>query len=728
LFRFSAAASCLLFFTASFLLFGLRDWLIWGGRLLSPAAVPRVPSLLLHNQLQGWCHAGTLPATTRWNAASLKAAAVWEWLPALFFMAGLTAWALGLRRWALGTGPGGPSPCAQRPAPKAQRLPVWVSLWLLLVANLISWLAFRHVPHVQDSIAQLFQARIFAGGRLWVPVPPQVGFVGMEFLVEDHGRWYCQYPPGHAALLALGVLLRAPWLVNPLLGALSAFAVYGAARAAYGTRLARMSVGLFGLSPFVWFMSGEYMNHASTMLLGALALWAAAVGGRQKAEGSRQKAVSSRGTACLPTAYCLLPTAYCLLPALSGALVGLAATVRPLTAAAFVPPLALYWLALPGSRRSRIRRLVLFGLACGLATVPMLLFNRLTTGSPFRFGYEVRWGASGIGFGHSQWGPPHTPARGLAQTWSNFDALNKYLLAWPFPCLLPLLGLVPIWYRRRRFDLLLLGWSLSLLVIHFFYFYQDLCFGPRFLYCATPALVILLARGISGVGEGLRGAWGMSRGAAARTAWRLALFTTGAGLLLNLPGLCWWYSTSFWGVDPRFVRRLEEELPEPAIVFVTDANRAREVRLREAGVSMRVAHSATTWLDEAWIDRAYLKTLARFGDDRAGAAAHLEKTLRDAAVCDDPQPRRKRVPWLDYRGPIGSYAQAFVGIGPDLERQRIIYALDLGAENRAFIAAHPGRTPWKFTWDPAEGSFHLVRLNDWVATGNGTLPPGRVGP
>jgi hypothetical protein len=344
-----------------------------------------------------------------------------------------------------------------------------------------------------------------------------------------------------------------------------------------------------------------------------------------------------------------------------------------------------------------------------LPLLPLIWFNAATTGHPLRFGYEARWGVSGFGFGSSQWGPPHTPLRGLDQSWRNLDALNTYLLEWPFPCLLPLLGLRWLGRRLRRFDLLLGGWALSLLAVHVFYFYQDLCFGPRFLYEATPAVVILLARGLQGLGAAVAPYWRTTRGAASSRVWRLALFCSAAGLAVNLPVLWKWYSNGFWGVDAGVVPRALATVRGPAVVFVADANRARELRLRHLGVSPRVAHSAVVWLDEQWIDRRYQAALAAHPD--AGAAARaLERELAAAAITARPTPRRRRPPWLDYRGRTTSFTQAFLGNTPDPARQRVIFAVDLGPRNREFLAAYPGRAAWRYAWDPHARAFRLLPL------------------
>jgi len=46
----------------------------------------------------------------------------------------------------------------------------------------------------------------------------------------NNGRWYSMYPPGWPLLLALGVLVQAPWLINPILGGLTILLLFSWAR------------------------------------------------------------------------------------------------------------------------------------------------------------------------------------------------------------------------------------------------------------------------------------------------------------------------------------------------------------------------------------------------------------------------------------------------------------------------------------------------------------------
>ncbi len=337
-----------------------------------------------------------------------------------------------------------------------------------IVANLISVFSFGHMPRVPDSIAQFFQARIFATGRLFLDSPRFPDFFDL-FHIINHGQWYSQYPFLHSLLLAPGVLIGMPWIINPLLGALTVPAIYLLGREVYDERTGRLAGVLACFTPFIFNMSAEFMNHSSALLFTTLSLLFYF---RVLRQGRWRQAL------------------------FAGAFLGLVVNVRPYTAFGVALPFAAYGLyrAVKNPKRLVPR----FGLmALGLAAVSSLTFayNWLTNGDPLLFGYVVKWGAGhGIGFGKSGWGMIHTPFRGLVNTGNRLTLVNKFLYEWPIPSLVPILLLFGAGTKDKRDWLLLLGF-VSLTAVHFFYWYHDASFGSRFLYESAACLVILTVLG-----------------------------------------------------------------------------------------------------------------------------------------------------------------------------------------------------------------------------------------
>lgn len=652
---------------AATVLLTVRTWIALDHRL--PWGALGDPLVLRTNKLSGWLTAGTVLG--RWSWGTVAANALWELLPAAFFAVGLSLW--------LCHAP----PRRSRLLPL--RRPAVPCLLLFAVASLISRFCFDAIPHVQDTIAQQLQAQIFASGRWYAPSPPDADRLANEFVIQDQGRWYAQYPPMQPALLALGILAGMPWVVNPLLSAVSGFFLYRAARRAYGHFTGAAALFLFCLSPLVWFMSGEWMNHGAMLFFVAAALWT------------------------LAPAYTRRPKPLSLGRVLVGGLcLGLAVSSRPLCGVAVALPMIVGALAAASSKPSRlISRALGLGGGLLLGAAPLLAFNAATTGSPLRSGYEARWESSGWGFGSSQWGPPHTLEAGLRHTLTNWDAMGKYLFEWPLPGLFLLLGVLAL-RRKTRMDAVLAGILASVTLAYLPYFYQDLCLGPRFLYVALPAFVILSVRGLQGFASLLSARRGLSLRSGLSLMARMVIVCAAAGLALNLPLLFRWYGSSFWGTNRLLTDAVRRQNVHQAVVFIQDYNHARRVRLTRLGVSWSTAHAAVTDLDERWIDRL-IDTARELPAEQQGHS--VERQLA-AAINDPARPhRRKNLWWIDYQGPSSNVSLGFHANTPYPERQDVLYAVAMSPEeNDALLRSYPNRTAWLYNYNQTTGDFTLRPL------------------
>jgi len=371
-----------------------------------------------------------------------------------------------------------------------------------VMAVVLSWVLFRHNPHLVDTIAQLFQANIFAGGSLAAPAPSEMEFFAASHIVEHEGSWFSQYPPGHSALLMVGALVGAPWVINPLFAAGTLLLAYGVARRLLGEAEAGISIVLFLVSPFVLFMSASYMNHVTTGFFLALALYAAlrAIDGR-------------RGR-------------FTMWSVVVGLALAAAATIRPLESAAWAMVLGLWvvW-------RSGWKPAFLAAAACVVGLAPLLAYNALTSGHPLRFGYTLLWGPGhGLGFHMDPWGEPFTPVISFANTALDFQRLNVFMFEWPFPALVFIL--VALWIGRvdgrvRNKVFLLAGLLLAAPMAYFFYWHRDNYLGPRFLYASVLPAILLTVVGIVALDRKL-GRW--------RTSFRLVLLAgVFYGLAVRLP-------------------------------------------------------------------------------------------------------------------------------------------------------------------------------------------------
>jgi hypothetical protein len=466
---------------------------------------------------------------------------------------------------------------------------------VLLAACLLSEALFARLPHHVDSIAQLFQARILTRFHLTAPAPVSYEFFAFTNSVLHEGRWFSQYPPGHPGLLAVGMLLHAQWLVNPLFSAGTVILLYGAARRLLGEGSARLAAVLYAISPFVLFMSASHMNHVTAAFFLALALYAntRATGGERELRW----------------------------PLVLGVALAIAGTIRPLDALAWAAVLGSWLLIERGWRVALIA-----GAVCVAGLLPLFAYNGLTTGNPLRFGYTLLWGSGhGLGFHIDPWGEPFTLLRSLAETASDFQLFNAALFGWPVPSfVLLILALVAAGTdpRLRKACAPLIALLLVVPLGYFFYWHRDQFLGPRFLYASIVPAVMLSAAGIAAVDRRL-GHW--------REAFRMALL---ASLFIGLGVKFPVTAGTLAGLNPEFKFRPEEQARQAglsdAVIFVKVGWGTRLVaRMWGWGISAPEAEQTYRTVDGCRLQIALdeADSLALAGADSARVRQELEQRL-----------------------------------------------------------------------------------------------------
>lgn len=323
-------------------------------------------------------------------------------------------------------------------------------------------------PLLIDEIIQVWQGRLLASGRLSVPVPEFPEFSTAMHLVDHEGRRFGQFPMGGPAMLALGTLAGAEWLVGPVFAAASVVLVWGILRrVAESDGVALGGTLLFMAAPFTVFLAGSHMNHVTTLtwlLVAMLALVRTTQGG-----GVTAGFVTGLGF-------------------------GMAATIRPVDALAFALPGGL-WLLHRAWTTRRVGPLLASGLGVALPVALLLAANAATTGHPLRFAYTVLWGdAHDLGFHATPWGELHSPRAGLELVSLYFLRLQQYFLEAPFPALVPAAIALAVGPRLRGFDRYLLVSGGLLVGLYFAYWHDGFFLGPRFMYPLLPLLALWTAR------------------------------------------------------------------------------------------------------------------------------------------------------------------------------------------------------------------------------------------
>lgn len=179
---------------------------------------------------------------------------------------------------------------------------------------------------------------------------------------------------------------------------------------------------------------------------------------------------------------------------MTGASLGLMAMLRPYDAVLVAIPIGVFQLVMLKRDRSLLRPIAIqVAVALAFASI-QLLVNARTTGSPFLFAYDALNGAAHRpGFHTDPLGFPFTPAKGLDLVIRYLSRLNTGLFESVVPATLFIAG--AMWLARpTKWDWLLTGLMFSVLVGYGSYWVDGTFLGPRFLYTALPAFVILSAR------------------------------------------------------------------------------------------------------------------------------------------------------------------------------------------------------------------------------------------
>jgi hypothetical protein len=239
----------------------------------------------------------------------------------------------------------------------------------------LSGLYFHFSYFEPDTASYLFQARLFAEGRLAAEAPPAYGFSPSPHINILYGKWYSKYPFGNALMLMFGVFVGAPWLIPALASGGSLLVLYYLARDVFGERVALIAVVAGLISPATLGMGSTWFSEPVSRFFLALYLF-----GLLRALEGRH------------IGYALL----------SGFALGYAFNTRPMPTVAFGVGgalLALYSLVRGMGRRRWTRAMGAFLLPFSAMMGLAIAWNAYFTGNPFRFTHNAAQRHDILGFG-----------------------------------------------------------------------------------------------------------------------------------------------------------------------------------------------------------------------------------------------------------------------------------------------------------------------------------------
>jgi hypothetical protein len=370
--------------------------------------------------------------------------------------------------------------CSDRPSPFDRILeavkeddrvvPVIAATVAIAGAAFVSYALIDKVAIIDDERAYLFEANLFLHGRVADPGLP-AAFRNQMFIT--HPIVAAKYAPGNSALLALGLLVHQPWIVDPLLAGVTAIATYAFVKTAFGRKQAMLAAALVAVSPFVWCTDGTVMAFGGAAACVALLLFAIA-----KASDGSALAAAGAGAA-------------------AGALV----TIRYFEGAILVAAVGVWlvysWLSKSPSRWP-FRSALIFAATLAVGGVLALAYNHALTGSIWTTGYALEPNPVRLGFVRSFIGSyRHTFSRGLANDLTLLMRLDSWLIG--LPGALVLIG-VGLFRKGNTFDTLLkiaFGLFMAAYVVVPGPGTWDV--GPTYMFVMVPVLVALAVRGAQAI-------------------------------------------------------------------------------------------------------------------------------------------------------------------------------------------------------------------------------------
>lgn len=425
------------------------------------------------------------------------------------------------------------------------------TLWFLGILSLAllaftAWMAIVPLEGTAkggDEAAHLFQARIFAQGRLSAPAPPvpqPERFFPSRHLIIHNGKWFCQYTPTHSVFMAPFVRLNASYLLGPVQGVLSLLGIFLLIRFWTDERKARLASVLLLLSPFFLFMTSTHMAHNSNLMLVTWSLYLLSRFWRDDRY---------------------------ILGVASGFLLGLAATTKPY-------PIVIWGLfltaVLAGSGRRGFKALSAMALGCLPPLAGFLATNLHYTGDPLKTPYQISRAGRLLGFGPDKaWYPvygdfDHTLWRALKNGVRQVASGATTLFGWPLLSLVPLAASLPLLRRNRRLLYLFLplpGMFLLLLP----HAWPAVIYGPRHYTTFLPVVLLLSVLGLGNLRRAAQRRWG-SRGSGFMLLTVAGLFAI--TILLYIPEEITRKSGPWLAIDGIPLRLAQREAEPPAVIFM----------------------------------------------------------------------------------------------------------------------------------------------------------------
>ncbi len=298
----------------------------------------------------------------------------------------------------------------KHPASRPQFIAIGLIFFSFVMSALVSERVFERLPHLEDEVAYLYQAKVFARGNLVLETPQPRRSFWQPFVVDFNGNRFSKYTPGWSAWLASGVALGQAWVVNAFFASLTVALDYRLGTALFNREVGVVASALTAFSPAALLLNASLMGH--TMALFFTTLFIVAYWRIERTRALQWGVVA-------------------------GFALGMVVIARPLTAIGIALPFIAWsgWRLIRTLRNnalqftSVLKPLLALSVVTILITSAIPIYNYATSGDAGKNLYTLVWTYDSIGFGECCGRNGHTIERGIRHarfdlSWTVNDALG----------------------------------------------------------------------------------------------------------------------------------------------------------------------------------------------------------------------------------------------------------------------------------------------------------------
>lgn len=486
----------------------------------------------------------------------------------------------------------------------------WMIVLLGLTFALTAWVSrtvFERLPHLEDELAYVHQAELFARGDVVQPSPAPRPAFWKPFVVDFQGRRFSKYSPGWSFWLAFGVMAGQRWVVNGWFAVLTVALVYRLGAESFNADVGRLAAWLVAFSPMALLLNASLMGHTSALFMTMAFLYAMRRLLHDDRRAMRWGLVAGMALGALTANRTLTAVAVALPFVVFHALRLLGLLIRRRDA---------FWPAL--------RPLLLLSVVMLLLSAVVPAYRWAVTGSPSLNPYELVWSYDKVGFCETCGRSGHTLRKGLRHAANDLTLTAADLFGWQllplnaaqkhhllyestaYPgrgwswLLLPFGLLIGVAARDTRADTLQLATvPLSIVVVYMAYWVGSQRYSTRYYFEALGAVALLSAIPL--------GYWARR--------WRVPVYTALIALTLYTGIVYTWPRLrllhGFNGVSRATLAQIDAHrtTDKPALVIITQAGRSMTWR----------ANGSLMAVTGAYLDTPFV--LARDRADRSRRAA-----------------------------------------------------------------------------------------------------------